>query len=146
MKVILLRDVAKVGRKGQLAEVPSGHAINFLIPRKLVVPATPENLKRHTSETERHTQDVARTQESFRQVLATLAQKPVTYTASANEHGSLFKGIHASDVVARLAEEGLVIDVHAVALKSPIKNTGTHTIALRQGGDEGVCTLEVVKK
>lgn len=146
MKVILLRDVAKVGRKGQLAEVPSGHAINFLIPRKLVVPATPENLKRHTQDAERHTQDIARTQESFRHVLATLAQKPVTYSASANEQGNLFKGIHASDVVTRLAEEGLVIDVHAVVLKDPIKNIGTHIITLKQGGDEGSCTLEVIKK
>ncbi len=146
MKVILLRDVAKMGRKGQICEVPSGHAANFLIPRKLAVAATAENLKRHTAETKHYAEGEAKTQDAFRAVIATLEKSPVSYAAAANEQGHLFKGIRAADVAKCLKEAGMVVDVHAIVLPQPIKELGTHTITLKQGGIEGVCTLEVVKQ
>ena len=49
MKVILLRDVARLGRKGTVADVPTGYAMNQLIPSKSAAPATPENLKKADS-------------------------------------------------------------------------------------------------
>lgn len=146
MKVILLRDVAKMGRKGQICEVPSGHAANFLIPRKLAVAATPENLKRHTAETTRFAEGEAKTQDAFKAVLLALENSPVTYTAAANDQGHLFKGIHAADIARTLKEAGMIVDAQAIVLVHPIKEIGTHMITLKQGGLEGVCTLEVVKQ
>jgi len=146
MKVILLRDVAKVGRKGEVCEVPSGHAINLLIPRKLAVPATTENISRHKAETARRAQDQAQTADSFQKALDALKEKTITYTAGANAQGHLFKGIRAADIAGRLTEEGYPISEQAIVLEHPIKDLGTHTIPLKQGGIEGVCTLEVVKQ
>ncbi len=146
MKVILLRDVAKVGRKGEVCEVPSGHAINLLIPRKLAIPATAENMSRHKAETARRAQDQAQTADSFQTALVALTEKTVIYTAGANAQGHLFKGIHASDIAGRLAEEGYPISEQAIVLAHPIKDLGTYMIPLKQGGIEGMCTLEVVKQ
>ncbi len=50
MRVILLRDIARLGRKGEIKDVPDGHAFNFLIPGKHAVPATAENTKRHAEQ------------------------------------------------------------------------------------------------
>lgn len=146
MKVILLRDVAKLGRKAQVCDVPSGHAINFLIPRKLALPATTENMKRHAAETARLTHNIANTEASFRSVLAALQDKKVTYAAGANEQGHLFRGIHAADIAQRLKEEGFAVDKNAVVLAHPIKALGIHAVPLKQGNLEGVCTLEVIKQ
>jgi large subunit ribosomal protein L9 len=144
MKVILLRDVAKVGRKAQVCEVPSGHAANFLIPRKLAVPATPENMRRHAADTARRAQNVAETVNAFAAVVAALRDKTITYKTEANAQGHLFKGVHASDISRRLSEEGLHVPVTAIKLPQPIKTIGVHAIALVQGSVEGVCTLEIV--
>lgn len=144
MKVILLRDVAKVGRKGQVCEVPSGYAANLLIPRKLAIPATPESLKQHTAETARHTKEGERAHEAFRDSLKRLQESRVQYVASANAQGHLFKGIHAVDIARRLTELGIALDATTIILSQPIKEIGVHTIPVRYGGIEGVCTLEVV--
>ena len=55
MKVILLRDVAKIGKRFEVKEVPTGHALNFLIPKKLAEPATTEALRRHSVEMKKKT-------------------------------------------------------------------------------------------
>lgn len=146
MKVILVRDVAKLGRKGQVCEVPAGHATNFLIPRKLALPATPEHMKRHSAETARHALNETHSEESFRALCDALAKTTIIYTAAANEQGHLFKGIHAADIARRIAEEGFAIAESAIVLPHPIKELGTHRIALEQGSLRGECTLEVVKK
>ena len=49
MKVILLKDVAKIGRRHEVAEVPDGYALNMLIPKGLAKAGTPENIKKLTS-------------------------------------------------------------------------------------------------
>ncbi len=146
MKVILLRDVAKVGRKGEVCEVPSGHAINLLIPRKFAAPATTENMSRHKAETARRAQGQAQTADAFQEAVNVLKEKVIMYVTGANAQGHLFKGIHADDIAARLTEDGYPISEQAIVLAHPIKDLGTHMITLKQGGIEGVCTLEVVKQ
>lgn len=146
MKVILLRDVAKVGRKAQVVEVPEGYAANMLIPRKLAVPATAENLKRHSAETTRVAANTAHVQEAFRTTLAALREKVIVYPAQANAQGHLFKGVRASDIARRLAEEGYSVGERAILLPQPIKELGVYTITLKQDGTEGQCTVEIIKQ
>jgi large subunit ribosomal protein L9 len=146
MKVILIKDVAKIGKKGAVVEVPSGHAANFLIPRKLALPATPENMRRHAADVARKEEGDARAHESFAAVLAALKDRHIQYAVDANEQGHLFRGIHAADIVTHLAREGYVVAERAIALRQPIKQVGLHEISLEQGGMKGVCHLEVIRK
>lgn len=145
MKVILLRDVAKIGRRFEVKEVPSGHAINYLIPRKLVEPATPEALKRLKVELTKRSIMSERHDTDFKSVLDALQGKTIEMKVQANEQGHLFKGIHAGDVVRALAEKGHVVRDNEVHLPHPIKEVGTHAITLRSGSSEGVCTLVITK-
>ncbi|HEU4677129.1 MAG TPA: 50S ribosomal protein L9 [Candidatus Paceibacterota bacterium] len=146
MKVILIRDVARLGRKSEVKDVPSGHAQNFLIPRKLAIPATPENVRRLGEAMKKNAAAEAERMETFRAALAACAAKPVTIEAEANEQGHLFKGLHAKDVVHALAAAGCEFDESDIVLSAPIKSIGTHTVALERGDEKGSATLEVVKK
>lgn len=146
MKVILIKDVARLGRKSEIKEVPSGHAINFLIPRKMAIPATTENLKRITEVTKKHVAKSLNDLESFKEALKGLSDRTVVYTTEANEKGSLFKGINADDIAKSLEKEGYIIQKNHIMLDHPIKELGIHEVVLRNGSVSGACRLEVVKK
>ena len=146
MKVILIKDVARLGRKSEIKEVPSGHAVNFLIPRKMAIPATPENLKRITEVTKKNVEQKQNDLESFKEALKGLSTRTVTYATDANEKGSLFKGINVDDISGALEKEGFTIHKNHIMLDHPIKEIGIHEVVLRNGGVSGVCRLEVVKK
>ena len=146
MKVILIKDVARLGRKSEVKEVPSGHARNFLIPRKLAIPATPENLKRHTEEVKKQGIRKQNDSESFGEALSALREKVVVCKVEANEKGVLFKGIHTDDILTCLHAEGFAITKNQVILPHPIKELGMHVVALQHGGIQGTFQLAVVKK
>lgn len=146
MKVILLRDVARIGKKSDVVEVPDGHAINFLIPRKHAVIATGENLKRVLNEKDTRASQEQAQLKNFTDALERLKGVSIQYVADANEQGHLFKGIRADDVVATLGQHGLTISKQHVHLDAPIKEVGVHRISVTLGGVQGDIQLEVVKK
>lgn len=145
MKIILLRDVARLGRKSEVKDVPDGHAINFLIPRKLAVIATSENLKRVNEVKEKHTQSEEERLSKFKEILAQHTE-PIPYSVDANEQGHLFKGIHAEDIAALLNTRGFSLSKENIVLEQPIKDIGVHTISLILGKGKGAVQLHVVKK
>lgn len=146
MKVILIKDVARLGRRLAVKEVPAGHAQNFLIPRKLAIPATPENMKRLSAEVTKHAKDTEESEKSFREALAKLGTETVTYSTEANEKGHLFKGVNARDIAEKLSGAGFSITEEDIELPHPLKSVGAHEVSLVRGSVKGVCKLEIVKK
>lgn len=147
MKVILIKDVARLGRKSEVKDVPSGHALNFLIPRKLAVIATPEQLRRHTVEAKQIDVQKEHARETFLSACAVLAEAHIPYRVDANEQGHLFKGIHAEDILALLkAEKEIVLTKKNILLDHPIKELGTYTIPLTLEDVKGVCTIDIIRK
>ncbi len=133
MKVVLLRDVARIGKRHEVKEVPVGHAQNFLIPRQLAIPATPENLKKVQRLME-HTQAGQEKQlVDFRSAVSVLSESPLAVVAEANAQGHLFKGIHAHDIAAAAQLAGHHILPAMVTLEHPLKSTGEHRITLTCG-------------
>jgi large subunit ribosomal protein L9 len=146
MKVILIKDVARLGRRLEVKEVPAGHAQNFLIPRKLAIPATPENMKRLSAEITKHDADKAESEKTFHEALTQLATRTVVYTTEANNQGHLFKGVNAHDIAEKLRGEGFSVTEEDIELPHPIKSVGVHDVSLVRGKEKGVCKLEIVKK
>ncbi|MBI4086617.1 50S ribosomal protein L9 [Candidatus Kaiserbacteria bacterium] len=144
MKVILLADVARVGRKHELVEVPDGHAHNYLIPRKLALPATPQNLARQTEHNARVEAEAAAGESAFSALLERFKDAPLVINAPANDHGHLFKGLRAEDVAKEInASAGIALSPSAIALERPIKQIGEHTITVVSGGREGTIPIIV---
>lgn len=144
MKVILLRDVAKIGRRFEVKEVPTGHALNFLIPRKLAESATPENLKRvqNVVSKQAHTETVHT--EHFEDALKQLHETPLTVKAQANAQGHLFKGVHAEDIVKAATDRGVAIQVGEVSLPHALKEVGIHEVTLSLRGKTGTIQVHIV--
>jgi large subunit ribosomal protein L9 len=141
MKVILLRDVAKIGRRYAVCDVPSGHAQNLLIPRGLAVPATPENLKRYQTIVYEKARHESARSDDFQATLRQLETETITLTRRANPDGHLYEGVHADDIEAALAAAGWSIERSAIRLPHPLKTTGSHTVTLNRGTATGAVTI-----
>lgn len=140
MKVILLQDVAKIGRRFEIVEVPTGFAQNKLIPQKLATEATPGNVKRVTARNEKLSAQSAADEASFAAVLESLGDSPVTVAAPANEQGHLFEALRTDRIVEAF---GGAIPASAVKIDAPIKTVGSHTVTLAMGNVSKEVTLEV---
>lgn len=147
MKVILLRDVAKLGKRNTVVEVPDGFALNKLIPSQSALPATPANMKRLNAKTTHDVSVVEDRQKAFAEAVAKLATTPVAITVEANEQGHLFKGIKESDIASALVSSGVIgIPLESIKLAEPIKSCGEHQINLTLGGKAGSMIISINAK
>ena len=143
MQVILLTDVKKVGQRGSVAAVADGYAQNVLLPKKLAVPATPENLKRYEKEREGAKARDALTATFAQKTLEAIDGKTVSLEARANEAGGLFEAIHEKQVVDAIQKMlGVSLPEDAITLGAPIKKTGTFKVGVSSHGMSA--TVEVV--
>ena len=99
MKVILLQDVAKIGRRFEIAEVSSGYGMNKLIPQGMAKPATPENIKAIKAQSEKNEADRAAEDTAFTEVLAAIKETPLEIVVEANEEGRMFQALKIDTII-----------------------------------------------
>lgn len=146
MKVIFLQDVVKMGRRYDVKEINDGYAMNFLIPRKLAVLATPKAI----AEIEKRKQNIAIEREVRTDLLmknlAEIKEKTVIIKSKSNNKGSLFKAIHKTDIVAEMKKEHHAeIDEAFIVLEKPIKEIGEFDIPIEIQGNKSSFKLIVEK-
>ena len=134
MKVILTQDVKSQGKKGQLVEVSDGYARNFLLPKKLAVIATAENLNTmKQQEKARKAQEAAEKAEA-EALSEKLKGLTVKIAAKAGEGGRLFGAVTAKEVSEALAQQhGVNIAKTKLVLDEPIKACGGYQIKAKLG-------------
>lgn len=146
MRVILSKDLDKLGRKGDVVTVADGFARNFLVPQGLAMAATKgslrqaEQMRRAREEAERKARDAASNK------AARLGSQPVYISARAGESGRLFGSVTKSDVARAVQEQlGEEVDRHQVRLDDPIRSVGTHSVEvhLHEGVDARL-SVEVI--
>lgn len=131
MKVIFLKDVAKVGQHGTMKEVADGYALNFLIPRGLAIQATPDKVAAHLAAQKREGEAREQHAKAVTEAVHSLNGARVEMTARATEKGGLFKSITAADIVKAIQGERKVsIPVETIDLPKPIKEVGEHTLKI----------------
>lgn len=136
MKVILLADVNKLGKEGDLVDSKSGYARNFLFPRKLAVEATPENLKNWKEMKAKEAADEAERVRQAGETKELLESKSIDLKAKGGEGGRLFGAITAKDIAERMDELfGVKIDKKKIVLPENIKATGNHKVNVKLHGD-----------
>jgi len=144
MKVILLQDVAKIGTKGSVVEVPNGYAMNSLIPQRKATPATGANLKNAEAKTAAVAQDAADTETAFYAAKEALASG-VSIAATMNEQDHLFEAVSADSVVEAAKVAGATITADMVEFSEPIKAAGEHEVSLVSGDHKATFTVTVTK-
>jgi large subunit ribosomal protein L9 len=146
MKVILLRDVAKIGRRSEIVDLPDGYALNQLIPKKWAEPATPANMKKIATMKATASLNDKLGDDQFQSAVTSIQENPLQIVGGqANEQGHLFKAVHEADVIAAAKERGIVILPNQVEIKSQIKSLGSHEITLKRGAVSKQCLVEVIK-
>lgn len=132
MEILLLQDIAGIGKKNDLLVVGDGYALNYLLPRRAALVATPVVRKRYADlirrraeerETEKAVQDNA---------AKALSGKSLTFTKKITKTGKLYAAITKTAIVEALkAQLSMDIGEHAVMMDEAIKAVGTHTINVK---------------
>lgn len=143
MKVILLKDDKNLGKKGEIVEAKTGYARNFLIPRKVAVEATPENLeewKKNKAEEEKLEKE---NRAKANEVKKKIEEITLTIKAKAGEGGRLFGAITSADIAKNLkSEHKIEVDKKKIDLAENIKESGIKNIDIKLYPDV-VATLKV---
>ena len=130
MEVILLERVARLGQMGDVVRVKDGFARNFLLPRGKALRATDENRSRFESmKSELQARSLALKGEAAN-VADQLNGKSFTVLRQASEAGQLFGSVSPRDLVRLITEAGFSINRNQIALNTPIKTIGQHTVPL----------------
>ena len=135
MKVILLDDVAKVGRRGEVRDVSDGYARNFLIPKKLALGASAGNLKNLEHIKQQQDSKALRIKgdaEGLQQRIEALTYEE---RRQASEEGKLFGSVTSQDLVDFLGAHGIKIERRRIQLDEPIKTLGETTVPIRLHAD-----------
>ena len=131
MKVILLDDVSKVGRRGEVRDVSDCYARNFLIPKKLALTATAGNLKGLDHIKKQQEAKAGRIKTDAETVRDRIEALVYEERRQASEEGKLFGSVTAQDVVEFLERSRISVERRRVHLEEPIKALGESTVTIR---------------
>lgn len=132
MKVILLQDVKSVGKKGDIIEANDGYARNFLLPKKMAVAATAENLnnlKLQKSNQEKVAQEQLEAAQNFAKELET---KEIIVSIRAGEGGRTFGSVSSKEIALAFKEQcGVEIDKKKIQMEESIKSFGVYEVKVK---------------
>lgn len=134
-QVLLRENVPSLGRIGEVVRVRNGYARNYLLPRKLAVDATPENVRLMERRRVRvEAEEVAREAQITERIDA-LGKITLSVVEKADSSGTLYGSVGPATIVKLLAKAGVVAEEKDVRLEEPIKSVGTHEIPIHIWGE-----------
>ena len=142
MDVVLLKDVEKLGAEGAVVKVKPGFARNYLLPHGLAALATAQQLKAIEETKRQRLQKTRRARRDADALKCKLEARSLTLKLNLGEDDKPFGSITTHDIADALAQEGIVMDKHAVQLERPIKSLGVFDVPVRLS-PEVTATLKV---
>lgn len=145
MKIILLKDIAKIGKRGEVKEVADGYAMNVLIKKEMALMATPSELMKwkQKADSQNHKKELATN--TFVQLIDKIRNEKIVITGKkADAKGQLFAAIHEEDIADAIFKvTSLSVDPKQIILTSIIKSLGSHTVEIKQGTQKETIAIEV---
>jgi large subunit ribosomal protein L9 len=133
MKVILLQDVANLGKKYDIKRVADGHARNFLLPKNVVKPATEDNLKWVKVQLEELRLKAEDDLKKVQGIASSLDGLELIIPVKVGDKDQLFEAVTVFKIIEKLKEQGFEIKKTQIALKAPIKIAGDFSIKIKLG-------------
>jgi large subunit ribosomal protein L9 len=146
MQIILQEDVEKLGTRGQVVDVAAGYANNYLLPRKLAIPASAGNLKRLEKIRATLAKRTATEKESAQKLAEMLAAVSVTLKRKAGENDQLFGSVTSADICEALAAQGYNLDKRRLELAEPIKLIGEYQVTAKLHQDVAAAIKVIVQR
>jgi large subunit ribosomal protein L9 len=135
MKLLLTKSVPQLGIVGDVVNVSSGYARNYLIPRRLATEPTDANMRRLAEARKQAELELAKERARMEEMIQRLEGVEVTVSARANEEGVLYGSVGRKEIAAALADEGHVVLPEHIALTAPIRRIDTVPVEVRFSGD-----------
>ena len=131
MEVILREDIEKIGTRGQVVKVADGYARNYLLPKRLAVPANEANKKIVEQERQSHLRREAKEKADASDLAKLLSGVSVTIAQKAGEQDQLFGSVTSKDVADALEKQNFTIDRRKIHLEEPIRQLGEFKVPVR---------------
>ncbi|MBD5469802.1 MAG: 50S ribosomal protein L9 [Lachnospiraceae bacterium] len=132
MKIILLEDVKSVGKKGDLVELKEGYARNFIIPKKLGVEATGQNLNTLKLQNQNKEKIAKEQLEAAKALAEELEKMTVKLEIKGGEGGKTFGSVSSKEIAKGVLDQyGKEIDKKKIQLSEAIKTEGTHEVTVK---------------
>ncbi len=131
MRIVLRSDVDNVGKKGDILEVADGFARNFLIPKKLAVPASGGAYRAWQHDIASREEKRKREREEAEIAAQRIGSTTLTMGVKVGEGGKLYGSITAKDIADALGRRGIEVDRHKIELEDPLKTLGTYKVAVK---------------
>jgi large subunit ribosomal protein L9 len=145
MEVVLLQDVEKVGKKGEVANVSEGYARNFLFPRKMAEKATPGRIAQVRKIMDQKVDHARRELERAEEIRDLLSKTVLTIPAPVGSGDRLFGSITSQDIASALfAARKIRVDKRNVDLEEAIKTVGTYMVKIDVNGSPEPAEVKVI--
>ncbi|NPB03296.1 MAG: 50S ribosomal protein L9 [Thermotogae bacterium] len=131
VSVLLLQDVPKLGKAGDIVKVRWGYAKNYLIPKGLAQEATPSVLKRWENERKMKELSLKRRKKRMETLAKKLSGERLLFVLKTNEEGKPFGSVSAKDVADKLKEMGYDISRSQILIDEGLTEFGTHEVEVR---------------
>jgi len=131
VKVILTEDITKLGKTGDQIQIKDGYARNCLIPKKMAVPANPQNIKSLEHQKTLLKQKQNRIKRDAEKLAQKIEKNSCTISKPAGEEDKLFGSVTSLDIEESLKAEGIEIDRKRIFLEEPIKTLGIYKIPIK---------------
>ena len=130
IKVILLQRVSKLGYIGDVVNVKPGFARNYLLPKKIALRATKENLKYFEEQKEQIKKNNEIAKAEAQKVADQMGQLTITLVRQASEKGQLYGSVTSRDIAAAIRDLGYKVNAGQVDLSAPIKVVGVYELGV----------------
>jgi len=130
VKVILLKNMEKLGNEGEIKEVKDGYGRNYLIPHGIALVATDKNFKKLDSIKKEKAKVVKREEQKFIELKEKIDQISLTITAEAKESEELYGSISQNQILKLLSTEGVELDKDSLVLDEPINKLGVYNLVV----------------
>ena len=146
MKVVLLQSTPKLGKKGDIKEIPNGYARNYLIPNGIADILTKHTLNMLSAQVAKRERLKKQDSKDKLKIVSQLDRKRIVVSAKVNDAGTLYAGLDKKAISKELKVLGFNVEPFEIKLKQPIKKFGKHTVELRFGKEKATIKLEVLKE
>ncbi|MBI4549356.1 MAG: 50S ribosomal protein L9 [Candidatus Omnitrophica bacterium] len=131
MEVVLIDDVEKLGKKGDIVRVKDGYFRNYLFPRKKALVCNESLVRAYEERKAREEEQVKAEKEQFEQLAARIAGTFLSLKVQTGEGEKLYGSVTAAHLADALAERGIQVDRHNIDLTEPIKQLGSYELKIR---------------
>jgi large subunit ribosomal protein L9 len=131
MKVILRSDITNVGRQGEIKDVSAGFARNYLVPQKLAMEATPQNMKiweRERVKLEKQREEIIN---KAKETASQMEAAEFSTKVKVGENGKVFGSVTSANIAKLFEEQGFDVNKRDILLSDSIKELGTYEISVR---------------